>query len=277
MAGAQRKSARRIVRRASRQHAREGSVVVQLRPAWADSVLLYWGSPVAYERSGLDDELVAELQAWDIAYYDRVDTDGQWRSAAAHDAHRIEGARLAQRVADALGRAFAVELDERIFQSVRPPALPAAAAAFKAHGGEQEAALRRIMEQMALEADHEDCLRTDARDVATQPGQWLREVRAKTTKRVRVVLSPDYLVGFPIEVVVDGRPGYVDADMLGISATLRQDLESFQQWWEQHAWDDDERTAATDEPEWARWRRQGIQLVERLQAELGDDYYVTWN
>ena len=65
--------------------------------------------------------------------------------------------------------------------------------------------------------------------------------------------------------------------MLGISATLRQDLESFQQWWEQHAWDDGERTAATAEPEWALWRRQGIQLVQRLQAELGEDYFVTWN
>jgi hypothetical protein len=239
-------------------------------------VLLYWGSPVAYGRSGLDDELIAELQAWDIAYYDRVDADGQWRSVAAGDAHQIEGAGLAQRVADALGRSFAVELDERIFQSARPPASPTAPAAFKAHAGEQRAGMRRTM-AMALEADREDCSGRDAPEVATQPGLWLREVRARTTKRVRVVLSPDDLVVFPVEVVVDGRPGYADADMLGISATLRQDLESFQQWWEQHAWDDDAGTAATVQPEWAQWRRQGIQLVQRLQAELGEDYFVTWN
>jgi hypothetical protein len=277
MARAQRKSASPILRRASRRRGRQGSERVQLRPAWADSVLLYWGSSVAYEHSGLDDDLVAELEAWDTSYYDRVNTGGQWRSAAAHDAHRIEGARVAQRVADALGRAFAVEVDERIVQSRHPPASPASAAAFEAHRGEREAELHRFMEYAASQAGHDHCLQTAEHHLASQPGQWLRELRAETTKRIRVVLNPEDAVCFPVEVVVDGQPGYVDADMLGVSATLRQDLESFQDWWEQHARDDDEGTDASEEPEWAQWSRQGIQLVERLQAELGDEYYVTWN
>ncbi|MCW2804132.1 MAG: hypothetical protein JWN06_2349, partial [Propionibacteriaceae bacterium] len=47
---------------------------------------------------------------------------------------------------------------------------------------------------------------------------------------------------------------------------------------EQHAWDDDEEeTNADEEAAWAAWMDQGSQLVERLQSELGDDYYVSWN
>ena len=102
-------------------------------------------------------------------------------------------------------------------------------------------------------------------------------MRAETTRRVRVMISPDMFVGFPVEVVVDGKAGYVDASMLGISASLAHDLEALQAWWELHTSDGDEVPGAGDEAEWADWGRQGTLLVERLQAELGEDFYVTWS
>jgi hypothetical protein len=270
---AQDRSARRLLRRLGREE-RE---LVRLRPAWADSVLLYWGSPVPYENSGLEDDLIAELQAWDTSYYDRVGAEPEGRLPASTDAHRAEGARLAQRVADALGSAFGVEFDQRRVQSRHRPTSPDAAAAFKAHGARQQAALLTLMQQAAQDPGA-DGLSTTSEELPEEPGQWLREVRARTTRRVRVLISPDHYVGFPVEVVVDGRAGYVDAAMLGVSASLRRDLEEFQDWWELHAWDDeDEETNADEEAAWAAWMDQGSQLVERLQSELGDDYYVSWN
>jgi hypothetical protein len=241
-------------------------------------VLLYWGSPVPYQNSGLEDDLIAELQAWDTSYYDRAEAEADGRSPASMDAHRAEGARLAQRVADALGSAFSVEFDQRLVQSRHRPTSPDAAAAFKAHGARQEAELLALMQQVAQDSGADGPSTTSEDRLPEEPGQWLREVRARTTRRVRVLISPDLYVGFPVEVVVDGRAGYVDAAMLGISASLRHDLEELQDWWEQHARDDDdEETNADEEAAWDQWIHQGSQLVERLQSELGDDYHVSWN
>ena len=89
-------------------------------------------------------------------------------------------------------------------------------------------------------------------------------------------LSPDLFVGFPVEVVVDGRPGYVDPDMLGISESLSRDLERFQDWWERHGADDEDAGDPSQDVEWDNWRQHGNQLVKRLQSELGDDYVVAW-
>jgi hypothetical protein len=278
MAGVHKKVVRRMRRRGLHRFDRAESDVVQMRPAWADSVLLYWGSPVAYEDSGLDDDLIAELEAWDTHYYDRVGADGQWRSQALHDAHQTEGVRLARLVADALGRQFAVEFEQRTMRSRRRPAVPAAAAAFSAHGHQREAELHTIMDQVVQDSTDADDDPAPERVAASRPGQWLREVRSETTRRVRVRLSPDFAVGFPVEVVVNGQAGYVDGDMLGISASLTHDLEDFQERWERHAWDDDELDDdddGPDDPECATWLQQGSRLVERLQAELGNDYYVT--
>ena len=147
MVGPRNKSARRTVRR----RGRPGPEVVQLRPAWADSVLMYWGSPVPYPASGLDEALTAALQAWDTASYDRVGPDAGWRSAAAAAAHRVEGSELAQRTANALGSAVAVavavEFDERIVRSPNDPTSPSAAATFRPHGRRQEAELHEALEQ----------------------------------------------------------------------------------------------------------------------------------
>lgn len=63
-----RKSAPHARRRPWRGRAVQGDPVVHMIPAWADSVLMYWGTSVAYENSGLDEDLIAELEAWDTSY-----------------------------------------------------------------------------------------------------------------------------------------------------------------------------------------------------------------
>ena len=235
-------------------------------PAWADSVLMYWGSSVAYENSGLDDGLIADLQAWDTSYCDGCEDGQRWRSQAVRDAHEAAGMQPAQRVADSLGRRFAVELDERIMESHRQAATPSAAAAFGAHAERRAAMLDELARQMAEGADNCQCAVTADLRPDTTPGQWLREVRAGTTRRVRVRLSPDYSVAFPVEVVVEGSATYVDADMLGISDSLQRDIENFQEWWDEHA---DDETNSTKDPEFAQWSPNGIRLVKRLQLEAG--------
>jgi hypothetical protein len=77
-------------------------------------------------------------------------------------------------------------------------------------------------------------------DAPMSPAPWLNDIVSRSSVRVPVHLSPDWFVGFPVEVVVDGCPGYVDPSMLGISDGLRRDLESFQIWWEAHASIDDD-------------------------------------
>jgi hypothetical protein len=121
---------------------------------------------------------------------------------------------------------------------------------------------------------------------SAEPGQWLRDVKSMTAGKVPVRLSPDYLVGFPVEVVVSGHPGYVGPSMLGISAALARDLEAFQEGWEERfpfdGDDDDDDDYedvdpnTVDDPSWTTWEQSGWRLVERLQAELGPDCEVTW-
>lgn len=122
---------------------------------------------------------------------------------------------------------------------------------------------------------------------AAEPGEWLRDVAAHTAGKVRVHLSPDWSVGFPVEVVVGGNPGYVGPCMLGITDALARDLQLFQSWWEEHSSFDDETDDETDTEEetdektedgrgWSQWHREGRRLVDRLQAELGPSCDVVW-
>ena len=135
---------------------------------------------------------------------------------------------------------------------------------------------------------------------------WLDGVTAGPSGRVRVHLSVDAFVGFPVEVEevdgpafqaavafaglqpedVDGIFACVGPEMLGISAFLAEDLKSFQRWWEEHGdpfgsddvdEEDEEDEAVEEDPAWARWRATGWQLVDRLQVELGPRYDVTWD
>jgi hypothetical protein len=93
---------------------------------------------------------------------------------------------------------------------------------------------------------------------------------------VRVHLSPDLFVGFPVEVVEGGSPGYVSAHMLGISDVLARDLEAFQEWWENLGGGDDDLVPGPQDPAWRQWDAEGWQLVKRLQDELGPEYDVVW-
>jgi hypothetical protein len=120
-------------------------------------------------------------------------------------------------------------------------------------------------------------------DAPMSPAPWLNDIASRSSVRVPVHLSPDWFVGFPVEVVVDGCPGYVDPSMLGISDGLRRDLESFQIWWEAHASIDDDApddAAPEGQPEsyqgWREWNRTGWELVHRLQLELGTSCEVLW-
>jgi hypothetical protein len=236
---------------------------------------MYGGGCVAYQDSGLAQVLIAELGAWDTSYCDGCGNNGQWQSDLKRDAFRAEGRRLVGRVAEALGRDFAVRFDDHTVRSRRGPGNPAAAAAFRAHGAKRVAAMLEGFQQAHGRGDSRcDDTRFGER-LAEPPGQWLREARSGTVKRVRLLLSPDFSVGFPVEVVVDGEAGYVDADMLGISDSLRRDLEAFQEWWDEHA-DVDEDDDTAEDLEWEVWRRTGSGLLQRLQSELGEDYFVTW-
>ena len=109
---------------------------------------------------------------------------------------------------------------------------------------------------------------------SSYPGEWLRGVAPGPSGRVGIHVSLDWGVEFPVEVVEAGNPGYVDAEMLGISDRLAGDLVALQAWWSEHTSMGEPDGA--DDPGWARWHREGAELVKRLQAELGPRYEVVW-
>jgi hypothetical protein len=117
-----------------------------------DGVLWYAGG-VNYEASGLDPALIAELRVWEAAYFDGLDNEMEWRSRELETSHHAEGLRLARNVSDALGSAFAVELDGKKFRSGGPPGSPAADAAFKALADEEQAQYEETARLVADGAD----------------------------------------------------------------------------------------------------------------------------
>jgi hypothetical protein len=128
-------------RRKSRYHRAD---VVRMFPDYGDTVLWY-PNPVPYNESGLDAALVAELRAWEASYYACLD-DFEWRNRKLESAFNAQGARLAGRVAGALGSMFAVALpDGRIVRASGPPTSPAAAAAFSAIAAQQRPEQERIV------------------------------------------------------------------------------------------------------------------------------------
>lgn len=94
---------------------------------------------------------------------------------------------------------------------------------------------------------------------------------------IRVHLSCDYAVDFPIEMYVDGHLGYVAPSRLRLSVTLVRDLRDLQQQWEHLPDPDlDEGEGATDADEaaWDSWGQRRELLLERLRTELGPEYSV---
>jgi hypothetical protein len=122
---------------------RDAGSVVRLFPDYAGSVL--WlpqpvdAQPITYEASCLDRGLVTDLIRWEIAYYDALDDDFGWQSAALASAFTADGVALALRLAVQLGAGFDVEFASyeagvatRRFRSEFPADNPRAAAAFTA-------------------------------------------------------------------------------------------------------------------------------------------------
>jgi len=57
------------------------SDVVRMFPEYChDGALWYAGAGVSYESCGLDPALVADLRAWEAAYFDGLDDELEWRS-----------------------------------------------------------------------------------------------------------------------------------------------------------------------------------------------------
>jgi hypothetical protein len=125
--------------------------VVRLFPGWAESSVWFDG-PVAYEDTGLDDGLVADLRAWDDSYYAAITPPAYaWPGADLEARHLRAAARLARRIADEVGDEFEVEHDpdRRRVRASGPPSNDAAAAAFRALAARAEA--RRSTLQAASE------------------------------------------------------------------------------------------------------------------------------
>jgi len=81
-------------------------------------------------------------------------------------------------------------------------------------------------------------------------------------------------VNFPVEVFDEHGPGYVSAEMLGVSDELGSDLTTWQRWFDDHVDTGREPMEIGPKPEWDEWERQGEALLQRLQAELGPEFDV---
>ena len=126
------------------------SDVVRMFPEFSnDGALWYAVGSVDYDSSGLDPVLIAELRAWEAAYFDGLDDELEWRSRELETSHRIEGVRLARKVSAALGSAFVVNLEGKKFRSAGPPDSPAAAAAFTAMADEEQQRYEEISRLVA--------------------------------------------------------------------------------------------------------------------------------
>ena len=85
-----------------------GQRTIRLFPDYADTVL-WIREPIDYEDTGLSDELVAGMRAWEQFYYDSLDADFNWVSAEAARTFTEEGTRLAQSVSSEVGSRFLIE------------------------------------------------------------------------------------------------------------------------------------------------------------------------
>lgn len=110
--------------------------------------------------------------------------------------------------------------------------------------------------------------------MARHPAAWIRRLQRVSEGPVRVQLSPDFLVEFPVEVFAAHGPGYVSAEMLGLSDELGSDLTAWQRWFDDHTDTGREPMELGPEPEWDDWRRQGDALRARLRQELGPGFDV---
>lgn len=107
-----------------------------------------------------------------------------------------------------------------------------------------------------------------------QPAAWIRHLQRVGEGPVRVRLSPDFYVEFPVEVFAEHGPGYVSAEMLGLSDELGSDLTAWQRWFDDHTDTGREPMEMGPESEWDEWSRLGDALRARLRQELGPGFDV---
>jgi hypothetical protein len=111
----------------------------------------------------------------------------------------------------------------------------------------------------------------------SRPAAWIRELRLSSGQPVKVQLSPDFFVDFPVEVFTETGPGYVSAQMLGVSDQLGSDLTAWQRWFNDHTDTGSEPMELGPQSEWDEWGRQGAGLLDRLKLELGPDFDIRWH
>lgn len=110
---------------------------VRMFPDYADTVL-WFTEPIDYGAAKLSGHLTRDLTRWEQSYYEGLNEDYEWKTASLSHRFAIEGAQLAQRVADELGDEFEIELvtfadgiPERRFQGQAGALNSRAAAAFR--------------------------------------------------------------------------------------------------------------------------------------------------
>jgi hypothetical protein len=104
--------------------------------------------------------------------------------------------------------------------------------------------------------------------------EWIDRLVAESTTPVRVQLSPEQEVGFPVEVFVEHGPGFVGPGALGLSQELETDLIEWLRWWQHHISPGGDEVVGGGEAEWHRWGQERERLRKRLQSELGGEFRV---
>lgn len=137
------------------------TTVVRLFVGHAESPV-WFSEPRAWDEMGFDADLEADLRRWDADWYSSRDReDFHWIADEPEIEHRRRGLDLAQRIADALGEPFVVEVDavdgsdadgspngERV-SSEREATQPRAAERFRAWAQEARAEHARIRAAVA--------------------------------------------------------------------------------------------------------------------------------
>ncbi len=82
--------------------------VVRLFPDYAGTPIWLSG-PFELEQTGLTQDLVERLSAWEAAYYGLLTDDFEWRSTDELRRYEVEGRGLAEELAVELGSEFQVE------------------------------------------------------------------------------------------------------------------------------------------------------------------------
>ncbi|CAN5146992.1 hypothetical protein BH09ACT12_BH09ACT12_37010 [soil metagenome] len=107
-----------------------------------------------------------------------------------------------------------------------------------------------------------------------QAADWIDRLVAQTDQPVKVQLSPEQGVAFPVEVFGEHGPGFVGQGTLGLSLHLEDALMCWLRWWQRHVSPGGDEVVDGDDVEWRRWSHEGERLRQALQQELGREFLV---